>query len=172
MRTALVLLALASVAGACDAGDAGESEPTCPPAAGGGFAEGEHLPDLTFEGCDEVPVVIHDLCGAPALIYHYAGWCPSCLHFLEDLPALAEEAGLPAEQIVVLVSEDPAGGQATRPYCQGLLGEVEVPGMVALDPRGGETSGLVIVTDGAARVVLHREDPSQAEVVEALLGPP
>jgi len=155
---------------ACDAGDAREPSPTCPPSRSEGFAEGELLPDLTFEGCDGATRSLHDLCGAPSLIYHYAGWCPSCLHFLEDLPALADEAGLAPEQILVLISEDPAGGQATLPYCLGLQGEVEIPGRVALDPRGGETSGLVVVVDAAARVVLHREDAPEAVVLDALQG--
>ncbi len=162
-----VAVAVAVSVAACDAGTS-DSPPTCPPTTSEGFEEGEFLPDLTFDGCDGTPTALHDLCGAPALIYHYAGWCPSCLHFLEDLPALAEEAGLSPEQIVVLISEDPAGGQATLPYCLGLQGEIEIQGQAALDPRGGETSGLVIVTDAAARVVLHREDAPGVAILEVL----
>ncbi len=167
MRTALVL-ALALAVGACDVEDTGEPAPTCPPTGPGGFAEGETLPDLTFDGCDGSTVSLHDLCGAPALVYHYAGWCPSCLHFLENLPELMDEAGLEPTQLLVLVSEDPAGAQATLPYCQGLMGAVDIPGVVALDPRGGDTSGLTIVTDASAKVVLHLEDAHQITVVEAL----
>ena len=167
MRIVLVLCLVAAAQG-CDPDSAEVPAPTCPPAGPFGFAEGEMLPALTFEGCDESNVALHDLCGAPALIYHYAGWCPSCLHFLEDLPALMDEAGLTPEQVVVLVSEDPAGGRATLPYCQGLTGEVGIPGVVALDPRGGETSGLVIVTDASALVVLHREDAPSVAILEAL----
>ncbi|MFH1532622.1 MAG: hypothetical protein ABIK09_18000 [Pseudomonadota bacterium] len=167
MRTVLVLCLLAAAQG-CEPDPTEGSSSTCPPVGSFGFAKGELLPALTFEGCDETHVALHDLCGAPALIYHYAGWCPSCLHFLEDLPALMDEAGLAPEQVVVLVSEDPAGGRATLPFCQGLLGEVEIPGIAALDPRGGETSGLVIVTDASARVVLRREDAPSAAILEAL----
>ena len=167
MRTALALV-LALVVGACDDGVHGEPALTCPPAGPGGLLEGETLPDMTFDGCAEVVVSLHDLCGAPALIYHYAGWCPSCLHFLEDLPGLMAEADLEAEQLLILVSEDPAGAQATLPYCQGLIGAVDLPGVVALDPRGGDTSGLTIVVDAAAKVVLHQEDASYATVLEAL----
>jgi hypothetical protein len=171
-RPVFVAVAVAVAVAACDSGDNGDAgEPACPPTVSQGFSEGEFLPDLTFDGCDGEVVSLHDLCGAPALIYHYAGWCPSCLHFLEDLPALADEAGLSPDQIVVLISEDPAGGQATLPYCLGLQGEVEIPGRAALDPRGGETSGLVIVTDAHAQVVLHREDAPYVTVLEALGGP-
>ncbi len=167
-----VAVAVAVAVTACDPTASSEpSSPVCPPTAPGGFLVGDTLPDLTFTGCDGAAVALHDLCGAPALIYHYAGWCPSCLHFLEDLPALADAAGLAPEQVLVLVSEDPAGGTATLAYCQGLLGEIEIPGRAALDPRGGGTSGLVIVTDADARVVLHREDAPYAAVVEALVDP-
>ena len=164
MRAALFLLLMTVLA--CGSQDPGSA---CPPSGPFGLEEGLSPMDRSFISCAGDEFTLHDLCGAgELLIYSYAGWCPSCLHFLERLP----ELNLDDSQVLILVTEDPAGKPATSEYCLCLLGEVEVHGMVVLDPlnefRGSPGSGLAIVLDEEFRIVFIDGDGTIDQVKKAL----
>lgn len=138
--------------------------PACPPEG-----EGAVL-DVGFTTCAGDPVSLHALCGAPALITTWYGWCPTCNDNAALARTLADEH--PGLRVAVALTEDPL----TAPVDADLCGQYEAtyPSRVAtwMDPDAAlavyGTTDYVLVLDRDGRIAFSRETTTEATIRAAV----
>jgi len=144
---------------------------TCPPAEPTGSAEGERAADVFVQTCDGAVASLHGLCGAPALVVNWYGWCPSC----EDNAALARQLAQahPALRVAITLTEDPLAEPVDADFCASYQDYYPSPAVVWMDPdRALEAYGstdLVLVLDADGTLELARQT-SNEEVITAAVA--
>jgi hypothetical protein len=165
-----VILALALACGTPD--DVVIDAAECPPADPTGLAVGDIAQDVAFTDCAGAPVSLHGLCGQPALIANWYGWCPSC----EDNAALARDlAAAHAELAVAIVlDEDPLNHPVDADLCQLYSDTYPSDAQIWMDPAGelevyGDTD-LILVLDRDGRLVFNRRTATEDAITAAVEG--
>lgn len=168
-----MILLLLACARSADTGGAptGSAEPvSCPPPEPGGSAPGEYATDVVASDCRGEAVSLHGLCGRPALVVNYYGWCPSC----GDNAALARQLAdaYPELAAAVVLTEDPLGALADEAFCASYEETWPSAAAVWMDPaRGLETYGstdLVLVLDREGVLRFNRQTSNQGLIVAAV----
>lgn len=138
--------------------------PVCPP-------EGDEVVlDLAFTDCAGAPTSLHDLCGSPALITTWYGWCPTCNDNATLARALADEH--PELAVAVTLTEDPLHAPVDADLC--LQYEATYPSRVlawldadaALAVYG--TTDYVLVLDRDGRVAFSRATTTEVTIRAAV----
>ena len=125
--------------------------------------------------CIGTTASLHGLCGRPALVINWYGWCPSCEDNAELGRALADEHADLA--VAVVLDEDPLSAPADAALCAQYVSTYPSAAQVWLDPDGeleiyGETD-LVLVLDPSGVITFARQTATQDAIVaavEAVLG--
>ncbi len=136
----------------------------CPPEG-----EGAVL-DLGFTNCAGDPTSLHDLCGSPALITAWYGWCPTCNDNAALARTLADEH--PDLTVAVALTEDPLSAPVDADLC--VQYEQTYPSSVAtwMDPEAAlaayGTTDYVLVLDANGRVAFSRETSTEATIRAAV----
>jgi hypothetical protein len=138
--------------------------PVCPP-------EGEDaVLDFAFTDCAGAAVSLHDLCGAPALITAWYGWCPTCNDNATLGRALAEEH--PGLTVAVALTEDPLADpvdaelcvQYEQTYPSRVLTWIDADAVLA----AYGTMDLVLVLDDGGEVAFSRETSTESTIRTAV----
>jgi peroxiredoxin len=126
--------------------------------------------DVAFTTCDGEPASLQGLCGRPALVLNWYGWCPSCETNAKLARRLAEEH----EELdaVVVLSEDPVGRSVGDEFCEAYAYSYPSRAQLWTDPDGRleiyGTTDLVLVIDREGRLTLVRETSNEAVIVDAV----
>jgi hypothetical protein len=142
----------------------------CPPAGPTGLAVGDTVEDVALEDCSGSAVSPHDLCGAPALVASWYGWCPSCSDNADLARSLA--ADHPDLQVRVALVEDPLGAPADPDLCDAYVATWPSAAGVWIDPdRALEvygTTDLVLVLAADGTITFLRETATEDAIVAAV----
>lgn len=142
----------------------------CPPPSPTGRAVGDPADDVVLADCAGAPASLHGLCGRPALVVAWYGWCPSCDANAALARSLAEEHETLA--VAVALVEDPLSQPVDAPFCGLYADAYPSPAAVWMDPEhrieayGGTDLVLVLDRDGTLRFV--RQTSSEALIREAV----
>lgn len=162
MNALILLLACAPTAPKDSAPDSAPPAVSCPPAEPWGLDAGERALDVEFTDCAGEVASLHGLCGGPALIVNWYGWCPSCEENAELARSLADE--LPGLAVAVVLEDDPLAESPEPEYCAAYEESRPSAARVWLDPTGaleryGETDlVLVLEADGTIGFVDQTSD--------------
>lgn len=150
----------------------------CPAPGPYGVAEGDYAEDVALRTCEGETAALHDLCGAPALVVNWYGWCPSC----EGNADLARELSADLQAVVVLV-EDPLAEPASAEVCEQYVEARPSDAAVWLDPDAsmgiyGSTDLVLVLTAEGAISFVHETSNEEAirravgEVTDAVASSP
>lgn len=143
---------------------------TCPPLEPTGLAVGERALDVVMADCMGAPASLHDLCGRPALIANWYGWCPSCEENAALVRRLADEH--PDLSVAVVLDEDPLADPVDAGLCAAYRDAYPSASAVWMDPRkaleayGSTDLVLVLDRDGTLRFV--RQTATEDAIVAAV----
>ncbi len=142
----------------------------CPPPEPTGLAVGERALDVAFTDCAGAATSLHGLCGRPALVLNWYGWCPSCEANAELARRLADaHAGL---AVAVVLTENPLSEPADPAFCADYVEANPSAAYTWTDPlRGLEAYGdtdlvLVLARDGT--ITFQRQTSSEELIVAAV----
>ena len=126
--------------------DAAVAEPGCDVDGERGAEVGQVLPDLALVDCDGNAFALSDLCPrSVGYVFEFAGWCPPCRRFAAGADALYDrfaEAGGPAFEMFVVVSQDDDGDAADAAFCQSVRAQYGLTMPVLFSPAGAFPSAL------------------------------
>ena len=152
----------------CEPATKAESPVECPDT--GGYVEGAPAADVALVDCDGSAVTLRDLCGEPALVVAWYGWCPSCQGNAELAMSLAAEHQDLAS--VVALVEDPLGDPVDGALCEEYRETYPSSAKVWVDEAGvlagwGEMD-LVLVLEADGTIALARETSNEDVIREAI----
>ena len=127
----ILLLACASEPSADTA--SAEDAVRCPPSEPGGLEPGQPAQDVAFIDCTGEAVSLHGLCGRPALVVNWYGWCPSCETNAALGRRLADEH--PDLAVAIVLDEDPLADPVDEE------GHADQVGCDLVDAAGEEACG-------------------------------
>ncbi len=159
------------------AGPGGETAGTpapvnCPPAGETGLSEGDVAQDVTMTRCDGAARSIHGLCGQPALLVNYYGWCASCATNASLGRDLADQ--YPDLAVAIVLNEDPLSEPVDAEFCDAYVDAYPSGAEVWMDPGGAlevyGTTDLIVVLDAEGTLRFVRETSNEDVIVEAVGG--
>jgi len=117
-------------------------------------------------------VFFHDLCGKPALIANWYGWCASC----EDNAALARQLAeeFPDTSFILVLDENPLSEPVDADFCMAYQNAYPSPAQIWMDPEKklevyGSTD-LILVLDQEGKIVFKRQTATESAIREAVLS--
>jgi hypothetical protein len=150
--------------------DSAIEDVTCPPAGPYGREVGDPAEDVAMADCDGAPVSIHGLCGRPALVVNWYGWCPTC----EDNAGLARQLAdaHPDLAVAIVLDEDPLAAPVDPEFCAAYADAKPSAAALWADPEGAfevyGTTDLVLVLDRAGTVSFVRNTATEAAITAAV----
>lgn len=157
--------------GAPDSADADSApEVECPPPEPWAMDVGAHAVDVVMSDCGGQPRSLHGLCGAPALVVNWYGWCASCGENAELARALADEHAELA--VAIVLDEDPLSSPVDQEFCAAYEATYPSPAAVWMDPgkrlEQYGTTDLVLVLDHAGTLILNRQTATADTIIAAV----
>lgn len=142
----------------------------CPPPPPHGQTLGAHAIDVTVTDCAGTPTSIHGLCGKPALIINWYGWCASCEDNAELARALAAEHS--DLSVVIALDEDPLAHAVDSAFCAAYTDAHPTSAATWLDANKAlETYGttdLVLVLAADGTLLFNRETSTVSTITAAV----
>jgi peroxiredoxin len=142
----------------------------CPPVGATGTDVGDPAADVALADCAGAPTALSELCGQPALVVSWYGWCPSCSTNADLAADLADEHADLA--VVVALLEDPLGAPADADLCTEYAATWPSAAAIWTDAAHGleryGTQDLVVVLDRAGTIAFRRETATEQAIVDAV----
>lgn len=155
---------------ACAAPEAADA--SCPPSGPVGRSPGEVAEDVALTDCDGASVSLRGLCGAPAVVGSWYGWCPSCESHAALIRRLADEH--PGLAAAVVLNEDPLGAPMDGEFCAMYADTYPSAAAVWMDPddrlESWGTTDFVLVLSADGVVEFARETASEDTIEAAVLA--
>ena len=136
---------------------------------------GDHATDVASTDCSGIETSIHGLCGAPALIVNWYGWCASCEDNAELARAIAAESA--ALNVVIVLDEDPLAHAVDAGFCGDYADANPTTAQYWMDPgKALEAYGktdLVLVLEADGALAFNRETSTASAIraaVDAVLA--
>lgn len=168
----MILLWLACASAPSENGVETAASVECPPPEPTGLAVGEPAQDVGFTDCAGTATSLHGLCGSPALVVSWYGWCPSCEDNAELARSLADAHANLA--VVVVLSENPLAEPVDSGFCAAYVEANPSAAHAWVDATAAFTAygstDLVLVLDREGTIQFSRQTSTDELIVAAVEG--
>jgi hypothetical protein len=151
---------------------AGTPDASCPPEGPFGRAPGDAAEDIALTDCAGDAVTLRGLCGTPAVIGSWYGWCPSCESHAALIRRLADAH--PELAAAVVLNEDPLGAPMDGDFCSMYAETYPSAAAVWMDPddrlEAYGTTDFVLVLSADGVIEFARETASEDTIEAAVLA--